>query len=78
VLEGILAGVASALREFTELASHLPDKGERPQMVRAVLARMATLSLEICGECVPREYAPALKDWMNQIQEMAARLRAAA
>lgn len=75
VLEGILAGVASALREFAELATHLPRAGERPPMVQSALTKMANLALEICGECVPREYAPALKDWMNQIQQTAGRLR---
>jgi hypothetical protein len=47
-------------------------------MVQAGLIRMADVALEICGECVPRQYAPGLKDWMNQVQEMAGRLRAAA
>lgn len=78
VLEGILAGVAAGLREFTDLVAHLPAKAERPPMVQAGLIRMADVALEICGECVPRQYAPGLKDWMNQVQEMAGRLRAAA
>jgi potassium channel LctB len=75
VLEGILAGVASALLEFVELAGQLPRAGERPPLMQAAFTKMASLALEICGECVPREYAPALKEWMNQIQELAGRLR---
>jgi hypothetical protein len=29
---------------------------------------LATLANEICGTCVPREYAPQLKVWMDRIQ----------
>jgi hypothetical protein len=29
---------------------------------------LAALANEICGECVPREYAPHLKVWMDRIQ----------
>jgi hypothetical protein len=36
-----------------------------------VVARLAN---EICGECVPREYAPHLKVWMDRIQAHAREL----
>ena len=32
---------------------------------------MSRLAREICGDCVPREFAPALRTWMDQIQRMA-------
>ena len=38
------------------------------------LRTISNLANEICGECVPRTYAPALKQWMDQIQELAKRI----
>ena len=38
---------------------------------------LATLANEICGTCVPREYAPHLKVWMDRIQAHARRSSAA-
>lgn len=75
VLEAILASLASALREFAELLVCMPTAGvgRSPTLdtTRNTLARLAD---EICGECVPRVYAPALTVWMNRVQEIARRL----
>jgi potassium channel LctB len=76
VLEAILASLASALREFAELLGCLPSSGMTGSSgldtTRRTLARLAE---EICGECVPRAFAPALTGWMNRVQEIARRLR---
>jgi hypothetical protein len=32
---------------------------------------MSRLAREICGDCVPRQFAPALRSWMDQIQRLA-------
>jgi hypothetical protein len=35
---------------------------------------MSRLAREICGDCVPREFTPALRTWMDQIQRIAGQL----
>ena len=72
VLEGILAGVTSVFREFLELLACVQaQRAERTAALAASTTVMARLAREICGDCVPREYAPALRTWMDQIQRMA-------
>ena len=72
VLEAILAGLASVFREFTELllCVHAPH-ADRPPALNSSIAAMTRLAREICGECVPRQFAPELKTWMDQIQLLA-------
>jgi hypothetical protein len=73
VLEAILAGLASVFREFNELLSCVQaQRTERPPALTASVRTMSRLAREICGDCVPREFAPALRTWMDQIQRMAA------
>jgi hypothetical protein len=38
------------------------------------LKSIGVLANEICGECVPHSYAPALKESMDQIQELARKI----
>jgi hypothetical protein len=72
VLEAILAGLASVFREFNELLSCVQlDRAERPPALATSVKTMSRLAREICGDCVPREFAPALRIWMDQIQRMA-------
>jgi hypothetical protein len=72
VLEAILAGLASVLREFNELLACVQaQRTERPPALVASLTTMSRLAREICGDCVPREFAPGLRIWMDQIQRMA-------
>jgi len=72
VLEGILAGLASVFREFLELMACVPARRtERTPALSSSMAAMARLAREICGDCVPREFAPTLRTWMDQIQRMA-------
>jgi hypothetical protein len=35
---------------------------------------MSRLARDICGDCVPRHYAPSLRRWMDEIQRMAGRV----
>jgi hypothetical protein len=73
VLEAILAGLASVFREFNELLSCVQaQRAERPPALSASVNTMSRLAREICGDCVPRQFAPALRTWMDQIQRMAA------
>ncbi len=74
VLESMLANLAAVLRELNELLICLPDAQRRSATLQANLRSMTALANEICGECVPRTYAPALKEWMDRIQELARRI----
>ena len=72
VLEGILAGLASVFREFVELLACVQARRtERTPALSTSVTVMARVAREICGDCVPREFAPALRTWMDQIQRMA-------
>jgi hypothetical protein len=72
VLEGILAGLTSVFREFIELLACVPARrADRPPALTTSMTVMARVAREICGDCVPREFAPALRTWMDQIQRMA-------
>ncbi len=72
VLEAILAGLASVFREFLELLMCVKaPRGDRSAALTASLDAMGRLARGICGDCVPREFAPALTTWMDQIQRMA-------
>jgi hypothetical protein len=72
VLEAILASLASVFREFNELLRCVhAERAERRLPLRSSLEAMSRLASEICGDCVPRQYAPALRMWMDQIQQVA-------
>jgi hypothetical protein len=76
VLEAILAGLTSVFREFTELLECVKTlrAADRSNLLRINLDTMSRLAREICGDCVPREFAPSLRTWMDQIQRMAGAL----
>jgi hypothetical protein len=72
VLEGILASLASVFREFNELLMCTQVRAmDRPPALRSSLEAMSRVAREICGDCVPRQFAPGLRSWMDQIQQMA-------
>lgn len=72
VLEAILASLASVFREFNELLRCVhAERAERRLPLQSSLEAMSRLAGEICGDCVPRQYAPALRTWMDQIQQAA-------
>src|SRR5262249_26242890 len=68
-LEAILAGLAAVFREFVDLLRcvHV-DRSNRSIALAGSISTMTRLAREVCGECVPREFAPSLKTWMDQIQ----------
>jgi hypothetical protein len=75
VLEAILAGLAAVFREFYELLACVQtQRAERGPALASNVRTMARLAREICGDCVPREFAPNLRDWMDQIQRIAGEL----
>jgi potassium channel LctB len=67
-LESLLANLALCLESLVELLGSQP---KRSGTLDAGLREVSNLASEICGECVPRDYAPAMKQWMDQIQELA-------
>jgi hypothetical protein len=71
VLESILVGLAACFRQLNEMIACAPLGVARLPRLAGSLEAASRLATEICGECVPRTYAPALKSWMDQIQEMA-------
>ncbi|MFN7986786.1 MAG: potassium channel family protein [Thermoanaerobaculia bacterium] len=74
VLESILAALSGSLGALGELLDCAEGKVERPASLDEGLARIAARSREICGECVPRDYAPHLRTWMDEIQARARRV----
>jgi len=74
VLESILANLAAVFRELNDLLICLSDDHRRSTTLQNSLRCMTTLANDICGECVPRAYAPALREWMDRIQELARKI----
>lgn len=74
VLESILAALSGSLGALGELLDCAEGKVERPASLDEGLSRIAARSREICGECVPRDYAPHLRSWMDEIQARARRV----
>lgn len=65
-MESLLANLALCL---TSLSDFLTSQSQRSTSLRLELRTISNLANGICSECVPRTYAPALKQWMDQIQE---------
>lgn len=68
VLEALLLNLAACLNELREILRCHPLAAGDPGGGRQNLKTLALLSEEICGECVPRQYAPELKATMDRIQ----------
>ena len=71
-MESLLANLIICLQGLVEINGSLPN-GKSPAL-NASLRSIANLATDICGECVPRAYAPELKESMDQIQELARRI----
>lgn len=70
-LEGILASLSNVLRELRDLLRCLSSRS--PYLTRN-LKGLSKLAEEICADCVPRRYAPDLREWMDSIQAVAREL----
>jgi len=73
-LESILANLMICLQSLVEINTLRSAANGQSMILDAGLRSIGGLANEICGECVPRVYAPALKESMDQIQELARRL----
>jgi hypothetical protein len=68
-MHSLLANLVICLQGLIEISGSLPN--EPAPALDAGLKSVSNLANEICGECVPREYAPELKESMDQIRELA-------
>jgi hypothetical protein len=73
-LESLLANLVICLQGLVELRAARNKDNDDSAALQSGLRAVAQLAREICGECVPRTYAPALKESMDQIQELARQL----
>jgi Ion channel len=73
-LESLLANLVICLQSLVEIGDSRPTGNGQSATLDAGLRSISNLAKEICGECVPRVYAPALKESMDQIQELARRI----
>jgi len=71
VLESILASLAAGLEVLGELLHCMPAESRESPVFRNSLKRVSVRANEICADCVPREYAPHLADWMDRVQQLA-------
>ncbi|HYT67061.1 MAG TPA: ion channel [Vicinamibacterales bacterium] len=72
MLEGILASLAGVMRELRDLVRCLSS---RSAYLSRNIEGLTRLAEEICADCVPRRYAPTMREWMDTIQAVARELR---
>ena len=73
-LESLLANLVICLQSLVELSGSRPKNNGESAALDNGLRAISNLAREICGECVPRNYAPALKESMDQIHELAGKI----
>lgn len=71
VLNAILANLSSALTTMREVLQEVPQSIPRTATLNHALRTVSMLAQEICADCVPQVYAPELRTWMDQIQQIA-------
>jgi len=62
------------MRALDDMLVEFPELRDQSKLLVSGVETISGLANEICGECVPREYAPELKEWMDQVQALAGRL----
>jgi hypothetical protein len=76
VLQALLAQLCVSLKELCDALQACPVARGGATLLPASIHSISVLAAEICGNCVPREYAPELKGWMDRINELARKLTA--
>ena len=71
-MDSLLSNLIICLQSLADVTAALSDR--RSTALNAGLRSIGNLANEICGECVPRQYAPELKESMDQIQELARKI----
>jgi len=75
VLASILANFSSALEVLSELLTCMPAEFRRSQSFQIALTNTVRLADDICSNCVPHQYTPRLRFWMDRIQATARRIK---
>ena len=75
ILAAILASLFSSLQSLCAVLECLPGGFQRPYALARSLLTIAGLADEICADCVPQVYTPNLKQWMDRIHDLAARVK---
>ena len=70
-LNAILANLSSALNTMRDVLAGLPQGIARSTTLDDALRTVSMLAQEICADCVPQVYAPALRILMDRIQQTA-------
>jgi hypothetical protein len=70
-LGAILANLASALNTLGEVLLCLPYNLRKSPVLETGLQTLSALTNDICADCVPQVYAPALTARMDKIQQPA-------
>jgi hypothetical protein len=73
-LESLLANLVICLQSLLEINSSIVTANGQSASLAVGLKSVSGLANEICGDCVPHSYAPALKESMDQIQELARKI----
>ena len=73
-LESLLANLVICLQSLLEINSLIVTANGQSASLAGGLKSVSGLANEICGDCVPHSYAPALKESMDQIQELARKI----
>ncbi len=73
-LESILASIAASLEVLNELLGCMPTESRKSRLLRTEVRNIHLGAVEICADCVPREYAEDLTAWMDRVQQQAEKL----
>ncbi len=73
-LESLLANLVICLQGLLELRAEREAERSDSVALQTGIRAIGQLAREICSECVPQNYAPALKESLDQIQELARQL----
>lgn len=71
VLKSLLANLAICLQSLKGLLNSEKSQLQSASGLNSSLRMINNLANEICGACVPRLCAPAMKQWRDQIQALA-------
>lgn len=73
-LESILASIAASLEVLNELLGCMPAESRKSRLLSTQVRNIHLGAVEICADCVPREYAEDLTAWMDRVQRQAEKL----
>jgi hypothetical protein len=75
ILAAILASLFSSLQSLCVALECLPQDFHRPYALERSLVTVSGLADGICADCVPQVYTANLRNWMDRIHDLAARVK---